>query len=282
MAPVFSLPIRKIENHNIINEYSFLVKITKLKEKKTSEYKKKEDARRNSYVNSPINDSWYFSNYDDYDLSSSLNSSKSTTYCSISHIDTNNSIMEIINENQINSARANYCMKYKLYDISLFKDFKDFNYPPKYKINEKNFIFVYPDAIMTYCIAISGFIYTNNINMDYDLTNDVSEINYCIFGLFFCGKKIEIKYGKGNEIEIKECLPDVFICKDCMKKTKEKYNIKSKYLININGRVSKINKGSYHCFGHVLCGNQIEDCITKFQCKACKQLGLYSSYYLDN
>ena len=47
-------------------------------------------------------------------------------------------------------------------------------------------------------------------------------MNYCIFGLFFCGKKIEIKNGKGNEIEIKECLPHVFICKDCMKKTKEK------------------------------------------------------------
>ena len=41
MAPIFSLAIRKIENHNIINEYSFLVKITKLKEKKHQNIKKK-------------------------------------------------------------------------------------------------------------------------------------------------------------------------------------------------------------------------------------------------
>ena len=67
-----------------------------------------------------------------------------------------------------------------------------------------------------------------------------------------------------------------------MEINKKKYNLKDKYLININGRVAKINKGSYHCFGHFLCGyneNQIEDCISKFSCKACKLLDEYSNYY---
>ena len=60
---------------------------------------------------------------------------------------------------------------------------------------------------------------------------------------------------------------------------KKRYNIKNNYLINIKGRVAKINKGSYHCFGHFLCGIQIEDCVSKFSCEACKMLDLYSSYY---
>ena len=64
-----------------------------------------------------------------------------------------------------------------------------------------------------------------------------------------------------------------------MKNNKEIYNIKKNYLININGRVAKINKGKYHCFGHFLVGNQIEDCISKFTCKACKLLQIYSEYY---
>ena len=60
---------------------------------------------------------------------------------------------------------------------------------------------------------------------------------------------------------------------------KQKYNLKKKYLININGRISKINKGSYHCFGNFLIGNQIEQCITKFSCNACKNLNINSEYY---
>ena len=60
---------------------------------------------------------------------------------------------------------------------------------------------------------------------------------------------------------------------------KRKYNLKNSYLININGRVTKKNKGSYNCFGHFLLGNQIEDCISKFTCKACKMINYYFEYY---
>ena len=63
-------------------------------------------------------------------------------------------------------------------------------------------------------------------------------------------------------------------------KNKKLYNIKNKYLININGRVGKINKGSFHYFGHYLMGNQIKQYISKFSCKSSKLLDLYSKYFL--
>ena len=65
-----------------------------------------------------------------------------------------------------------------------------------------------------------------------------------------------------------------------MEINKKHYNIKKSYLINIYGRVAKINKGGYHCFGHFLLGNQIEQCISKFSCNGCKVLDLYSKYFL--
>ena len=49
-------------------------------------------------------------------------------------------------------------------------------------------------------------------------------------GLYFCGKKIE-KYNK-------TCKANEMMCKDCMKKNKEMYNLNGhrSILININGR----------------------------------------------
>ena len=64
-----------------------------------------------------------------------------------------------------------------------------------------------------------------------------------------------------------------------MKINKKKYHIKDNYLINIKGRISKINKGSYHCFGRFFYGNQILDCQSKFSCKACKMVDNYNKYY---
>ena len=69
-----------------------------------------------------------------------------------------------------------------------------------------------------------------------------------------------------------------FICGWCMENTKKRYKINKTYLINIKGRVAKINNNSYHCFGHFLKGTQIEDCI-KFSCNGCKMLDKYSEYY---
>ena len=66
-----------------------------------------------------------------------------------------------------------------------------------------------------------------------------------------------------------------------MEINKKKYGLKNNYLININGRVAKIIKGKFHCFGHFLIGNIIEDCITTFSCKACEIIDKYSDYYLS-
>ena len=100
--------------------------------------------------------------------------------------------------------------------------------------------------------------------------------------IIFCDKNIKLEFG--NKVEIKKCAPNEFICKECMIINKKKYNLKQNYLININGRVANINKGSYHCFGKFLSGikrNQIEDCIKSFSCRACKILDYYSKYFLN-
>ena len=45
-----------------------------------------------------------------------------------------------------------------------------------------------------------------------------------ILGLYFCGKKEQIKIR--NQIESKICKPNEFICKQCMHLNKQKYNSK--------------------------------------------------------
>ena len=213
------------------------------------------------------------------------NISDSTNFKSNLSLDSNNSI---INESlylyKFNSLRANYYLQYKLYDIPLADEIINFNknyYPPKYKINDELFSFVYPNDITTYSISIIGFLANNKI-INYDLNKNL-EVNdsqyYSLLGLFFCGNNEEIIID--NKLYIKRCLPNVFICKKCMLINKRKYNLKNSFLININGRVTKKNKVSHHCFGHFLSGNQIEDCISKFTCKACKMINYYLEYYTN-
>jgi hypothetical protein len=97
-----------------------------------------------------------------------------------------------------------------------------------------------------------------------------------ILGLFFCKKNIKL-----NEKTAKTCTPNVFMCKNCVKINKKIYNLKDHYLINIYGRVSKKNKGLYHCFGNFLVNNKIEECITSYVCRACSLLNCFSDYYKD-
>ena len=70
-----------------------------------------------------------------------------------------------------------------------------------------------------------------------------------------------------------------------MEKNKKRYNLKNKYLININGRVAKKIKDEdkeFHCFGHFLIGKiQIENCLDKFCCEACELLSQYENYYFS-
>ena len=177
-------------------------------------------------------------------------------------------------EKRFNSIRANFYLKNNLYDIPL--NTMQESIPDKYIINEEKFGFLYPNDIISYCITKTGLLSNASIKANNEYNND-NQFDRSL-GLYFCGNEIAIQTEKGKIY--KKCAPNQFICKLCMNKSKARYEIKKNYLININGRVAKKNKGSYHCFGHFLCGNQIEDCINKFSCKACKLIDLNSHYYL--
>lgn len=180
-----------------------------------------------------------------------------------------------------NSLRTKFYLNNNLFDIILQKiPTKNIKTAEKYRINDKYYAFLYPNDLTTYYITECGFILNHKKN--YSLNNDdINNNNNFIteLGLYFCGKLIEYE-NKEHIKEVKKCCPNEFICKDCMKLNKDNYYIKGNYLINIKGRVAKINKEKYHCFGHFLVGKQIEDCINKFSCTACKMLDSISSYYM--
>lgn len=184
----------------------------------------------------------------------------------------------IINEKKLNSARANFCLKNKLNDITYAEKMYEINQPPKYKINNNCFTFIYPNMIITHCFALSELLKSDKLNFG-NLIVDKNAINDSIYnkqlGLFFCGMENDI----GNGIK-KSCAPSQFMCLKCMNINKKLYHLKKHYLINIIGRASKKNKGGFHCFGQFLVNNKIEDCITNFTCEGCKLLNLYSKYYL--
>ena len=219
-------------------------------------------------------------------LNNSLQNDSNTsnsTFCdtkSLINDQNSNSIIEQPKEKKFNSLRTKFYLKNKLYDITLYQAYNEFDIPEKYIINSEFYAFLYPNEIRTYIIIESGFLLkTEKIKNNQNIT----EINESKFkqnlGLFFCEKKIEVEKENENKKEIKICSPDNFMCKECQQINKQLYNIKDKYYINIFGRVCKLNKGSFHCFGHFLVGNQIEDCINKFCCKGCEMINLYSNYF---
>ena len=183
-------------------------------------------------------------------------------------------------EKSFNSIKTKFYIKNKLYDIILLKEqSNNIKMAEKYKINDSYYCFAYPNDLNTYYITESAFLLDQK--KDYSLYNNI-KINNNInkeLGLYFCGNKIKFKTKKGIEIE-KICRPNEFICKECMELNKGEYFIRKDYLININGRIAKINKEKYHCFGHFLVGNLINDCINKFSCAACKILDSISDYYI--
>ena len=201
-----------------------------------------------------------------------LNSNSNLSAILVGDDSVNNAENKIeIPEKSFNYARANYYLKNNLYDILLNIEL-NIKCPQKYSIADKKYAFVYPNDYTTFSITISGFL-SKNKNNDNFITNDKDEKEiqfYPSLGLSFCGKITVVIIGEKKQEKI--CQPDSFMCKNCVEINKRKYKIKNNYLININGRVAKINKGCYHCFGVFSCGNQIKDCITKFQCKGCKLL----------
>ena len=177
-----------------------------------------------------------------------------------------------------NVARKNFYLKHKLYDLQLTQNINIYEntQPCKYIINENFSTFTYPNKVYTFSLAISGFLKTDKINEDNASINKEIKNNkyYHKFGIYFCEKDISLEDGQH-----KKCAPNDFMCKECMKKNRNIYNLKNNYMINIIGRIAKKNKGSYHCFGHFLVGENIEDCLTKFTCEGCKLLNLYSEYF---
>ena len=243
----------------------------------------------NNIINNyQLNNSSFFEQNNNPLLNNNQSLSSSTLYDSKINanvnVNINNSIIELCPPiYQLNSIRSNFYLKNNLNDILFFDEMNAFDnnsdYLPKYKINNELFVFMYPNDLITYRFTIVAFLANNQmINND---SKDNLEVNdskyYSLLGLYFCGKSEEIKIE--NKVNIKKCLPNEFICKKCMLINKRKYNLKSTYLININGRVTRMNKGAHHCFGHFLSGSQIEDCISKFTCKACKMINYYLKYY---
>ena len=211
--------------------------------------------------------------FNNYGLSSfSLESTKDN---SENNNNSSSSITQDLLDKKFNIARINFCMKYKLYDIPLTSELKNFNHPVKYHINDDYFSYVYSEELITYCITVSGFIFKNNMLNNSQIKTEYkgSKFNQ-VLGLYFCEKKIKL-----NENVTKKCAPNEFICKDCIKLNKEIYNLKDQYLINILGRIAKKNRGAYHCFGHFLVNDKIEECLTSYTCNACSFLNSYYNYY---
>ena len=245
-------------------------------------FQNENDDPNNTINNFQLNNTSFFNLSNNTSLNNNQSLSESTLYNSKLNINTNNSIIEFgASLYQFNSLRSSFYFKNNLNDILLI-DVNNFNNNgnlSKYKIKDELFAFIYPNDLLTYKITIVASLVTNQI-INYDLNNNLevndSQCNSSL-GLYFCGNTEEITIE--NKVNIKKCLPNEFICKKCMLINKRKYNLKNSYLININGRVTKTNKGSHHCFGHFLVGNQIEDCISKFTCKACKMINYYLKYY---
>lgn len=249
-----------LSNQNEIKEGVFII------EKMTENSMKNKETIKDQICE--INNTSNLEDTNDY----TNDTSKNNSYDNQSSISFNNSDSKY--NNIFNEPRKNFCIKYKIYDILLNENLKNKKIPIQGQINDEFWAFVYPNDLKTYCISESWLMVNKENKPIIPCENkDINQEN----GLYFCGKNIEIKTEKG--VMKKRCSTNEFICKECLEKNKEIYNIKSTYLININGRVSKIHKGNYHCFGHFIVNEKIKDCITNFSCEACKMLDSFSHYY---
>ena len=172
----------------------------------------------------------------------------------------------------INEERKNYFLKNDLYDKYDIK-IKDENikYLTLVPIEKDKNLFLYKNDLNTYYFVKNFRFGEISINSDILTDNQYNKS----YGLFFCGNEIKLENN-----EIKKCCPNEMICKQCMEKNKKRYKLKKNYLININGRTAKKYKEKFHCFGFFAIGNQFENCIDEFSCKACQFLDKYEKYYL--
>ena len=89
----------------------------------------------------------------------------------------------------------------------------EINQPPKYKINNSYFTFIYPNITITHCFALSELLKSDKLNFD-DLILDENSINDNIYnkqlGLFFCGMDNDIGNGiKKTVLPINLCAENV-------------------------------------------------------------------------
>lgn len=185
------------------------------------------------------------------------------------------SIIHSTGISEFTKEKKNYWIKYGLYDVKVPTNLKGLIICSldEEKGEEKYCYFYYNKLTTYYYIQNIKFGENYSINENFETDNNYNSS----LGLFFCGKKIELE----NE-ETKRCNPNEMICKECMEKDKKRYNLQSYNLVNINGRAAKKNKKSFHCFGHFMVGNQIENCLQKFSCEACKLLDKYEQYYFPS
>ena len=174
--------------------------------------------------------------------------------------------------------KKKYWIKYKLYDNITDYNNKKIKLPRLMQLDEDKYCYIYLNKLKTYYFTKSAFLGSNKSINDDQYNLDECKLNESL-GLFFCGNNIE--YNNENII----CSPNNMMCKKCMEKNKRRYNLKSKYLININGRVAKKDRDEvkgFHCFGHFLIGEiQIENCLDSFCCEACKLLAKNEKYYFS-
>lgn len=173
---------------------------------------------------------------------------------------------------EFSNEKRNYWIKYKLYDAKVSTNLKGLiMHSLEEEKGKEKYCYFYNNKLTTYY-----YIQSVQFGKDYSINESLeTDKNYnSSLGLFFCGKKIELR----NE-EAKTCHPNEMICKECMEKDKKRYNLNTNHLVNINGRAAKKNKNAFHCFGHFIVGNQIENCLKNFSCEACKLLDKYEQYY---
>ena len=108
-----------------------------------------------------------------------------------------------------NEARIRYHLKYKLFDNLLTYAEQYSTLPERYEIDNTHYVFIYEDDLKTFPITSNERIYKNKEIIKTNILNEP-------FGLYFCRKKIKFE----GEIEIRECAPNNFICKECMEKNK--------------------------------------------------------------
>lgn len=183
----------------------------------------------------------------------------------------NSSSMSIDNPSM--NSKKDYWLKYKLYDVKVNN--KNLDKLNIYQLSDDKCCYFYKNELITYYF-VKSVQFGENYSIDNESLKDPEYKES--FGLFFCGKNINYN----NEKDVK-CCPNQMICKECMKKNKKIYNLNKLYLININGRLAKKRKdGNFHCFGHFIKGNLIENCVKGFTCEACKLLKSYENYYFPN